>query len=92
MSRGPGRWQRAILNVIEDGSPCYVTTPFLTTAEQVAARRAAYTLEAAGKIKLTSQRSEVDGTKRLVAYAPDWPMPEPRIVTGLDGKEYRQPS
>lgn len=89
MSRGPGRMQRAILDELVEHEALVVTHPEQTTAEQVALRRAAYTLEKAGKVKLTSVR--VAGRPRLVACRPDANFRPPLIVTGLDGKEYRQP-
>lgn len=90
MSRGPGRWQRAILDALAERDAVGITHPDMTHAEQNAVRRAARTLEAAGKLALTSQR--VDGIARLVAYRPDADAPEHRTVTGLDGKTYRLPA
>ncbi|GGA59354.1 hypothetical protein GCM10011490_06690 [Pseudoclavibacter endophyticus] len=89
MSRGPGRWQRAILDTLAEHEAVAVTHPSHTHAEQNAIRRAAYKLEAAGKINLVAQR--VDGRPRLVAYRPDSDVPDMREVTGLDGKTYRMP-
>ncbi len=91
MSRGPGRWQRAILGTLDANAndAVAITHPDFTHAEQNALRRAAYKLEEAGKIKLVSE--VVAGRPRLVAYGPDDIAPRTRIVTGLDGKSYRMP-
>ena len=89
MSRGPGRWQRLILDSLETGAPVAITHPDFSTSEQVAIRRAAYRLEEEGCIRLTSER--VAGRPRLVAYPLEGEMPEPLNVTGMDGKVYRMP-
>ena len=89
MSRGPGRWQRAILQILAAGSPVAITHADFTHAEQNALRRAANRLEAHGKLKLTSQ--SLDGHPRLVAYPLDADAPAVRVVMGLDGKSYRLP-
>lgn len=69
MSRGPGRWQAAILHAVS----CYPTGVVLTAstdtpAEQAAIRRAARTLAAAGRVLLTLDDTE-DG-RRLIACRP----------------------
>lgn len=87
MSRGPGRWQAAILDTLDRRPAVVLTHPSHTTAEQVALRRAAYTLERAGRITLAV--ADVAGRPRLVAYRPGAPTPTNRAVTGLDGKRYR---
>lgn len=89
MSRGPGRWQRAILDAVESG-PVVLTHPDHTPAEQSAIRRAANILAAAGRIKLTAERV-AGGASRLVAYPPDAAV-RVAVVTGLDGKGYRRPA
>lgn len=89
MSRGPGRWQRAILDAVERG-PVALTRPDLTPAEQSAIRRAANVLESAGRIKLTAERV-AGGPARLVAYPPDADV-RVETVHGLDGKHYRRPA
>lgn len=89
MSRGPGRWQRLIIDSLESGAPVVITHPDFSTSEQVAIRRAAYRLEEEGRIRLTSER--VAGRPRLVAYPLEGEMPEPLNVTGMDGKVYRMP-
>lgn len=89
MSRGPGIWQRQILEPIEAGKVVILTSSDHTQAEQNAIRRAAYTLERAGRVQLISHR--IDGRARLVACPLDMPVPEGRTVVGLDGKTYRQP-
>jgi hypothetical protein len=89
MSRGPGIWQRAILDRVNAGKVVILTGPEQTHAEQNAIRRAAYTLERRGLVKITSWN--VDGRPRLVANPPGMKAPEPRIVTGVDGKRYRMP-
>lgn len=89
MSRGPGRWQRAILDAVERG-PVALTHPDQTPAEQGAIRRAANVLEATGRIKLTAERVE-GGPSRLVAY-PAASGVRVNVVTGLDGKHYRRPA
>ncbi len=89
MSRGPGRWQRAILTAVADG-PVALTHPDYTPAEQNAIRRAAYVLEKAGRIQLSSER--VDGTApRLVARAAGSAAVPGHVTIGLDGKKYRRP-
>lgn len=91
MSRGPGRRQRALLDALErpgvDG--VVVTEADETHAEQVANRRAAYTLEKAGRIQLVVQR--FDDGNRLVAYRSDFELPETGFSHGIDGKLYRRP-
>lgn len=90
MSRGPGSRQQAILAAVAEYGAVGVTHPDDSESEKVASRRAAYALETAGKIALTSVR--VDGRPRLVAYpigSADFSGAS--IVIGLDGKRYRQP-
>ena len=89
MSRGPGRWQRLILDSLESGASVVITHPDFSTSEQVAIRRAAYRLEEEGRIRLTSER--VAGRPRLVAYPLEGEMTAPRHVIGMDGKQYRMP-
>lgn len=90
MSRGPGIWQRQILDRIESGRVVILTSPEHSHAEQNAIRRAARALESRGLLKITSYA--VDGRARLVACPVEMKVPEPRKVTGLDGKTYLQPS
>lgn len=87
MSRGPGIWQRQILERVAEGQVVILTAPEHTHAEQNAIRRAARTLEAQGKLKVVSHR--IDGVPRLAACPVDMPTPEQRHVTGLDGKRYQ---
>lgn len=91
MSRGPGKWQRAILDALDnsDGG-VVITRPDNTPAVKSAVRRAASKLEDAGKLVLVPVRF---GTvNRLVAYKPDdAPTITHRTVTGMDGKTYRVP-
>ncbi len=91
MSRGPGRWQRAILDAVADhpDQPVQLTFPEMSYSTQVAILRAARTLEAAGKVQTASVR--VDSVNRLVVLAPDVEAPPTRKVTGLDGKVYKLP-
>ena len=89
MSRGPGIWQRMILDRIVEGKVVILTGSNDSHAEQNAIRRAAYKLEAAGTIKITSSR--IDGRPRLIACPVGMKAPAPRVVTGLDGKNYRLP-
>ena len=91
MSRGPGRWQRMILDAVE-ANP--VGGVVLTRADdphsvQNAVRRAANQLEKAGRITLTAVR--IDGTNRLMAFPADVEPPPHQVVTGLDRKAYRRP-
>lgn len=91
MSRGPGRRQRSLLDTLArpgvDG--VIVTDPEESHSEQVAMRRAAYTLERAGRVKLVVQNVG-PGRSRLVAYLPDSERaPALRVVRGIDGKVYR---
>lgn len=88
MSRGPGRWQRAILDAVERG-PVVLTHPDQTPAERSAIRRAANILDTAGRIKLTSERVE-GGPARLVAHPPHADV-RANTVVGLDQKTYRRP-
>ena len=90
MSRGPGIWQRAILDNLKKNDAVVITHPDFSHAEQNALRRAAYKLEATGKINLTSQR--VAGRPRLVAYRAGMNVQPPHLCTGMDGKMYRQPA
>lgn len=68
MSRGPGRWQRVILDAVarhNDG--VFLTAPTDTRAEAVAIRRAARTLAAADRVRVRLE--PVEGARpRLVAY------------------------
>jgi len=88
MSRGPGRHQRALLDLLAHHDAVMVTNPDASKSEQVAQRRAAYTLERAGRLTLVSQR--VGGHPRLVAYRPGTTAATRRVVGG-DGKTYRVP-
>lgn len=90
MSRGPGLWQRKLIEHIATGHPVVLTNPDHTTAQQNAIRRAANTLEARGELKIISVR--IDGRPRLVAYPRDVEVPAIRLLTGLDGKTYRMPA
>ena len=97
MSRGPGRWQRAILELLEAEGPFVLTHPDHTTAEQSAIRRAAAQLEKSGRIKLVSEyvpgpgsRPGGRGAGRLTVHPVD-SAAQSRVVDGLDGKTYRQP-
>jgi hypothetical protein len=102
MSRGPGKWQRAILDALEtaDGGPVILTKPDDSHSTQNAIRRAATSLERDDKIAVRSLR--IDSTPRLAAYSLDKAPPtEPasgtsevptsQTITGLDGKTYRRP-
>lgn len=89
MSRGPGIWQRQILDRIGEGKVVVLTGPEHTHAEQNAIRRAARTLESAGRLQIVPYR--IDGRPRLVACPVDMQVPQGRRVTGVDGKVYRQP-
>ncbi len=87
MSRGPGLWQRKLIEHIASGQPVVLTHPAHTPAEKNAIRRAANVLEARGELKIVAER--IGGRPRLVAYPPDVEAPTTRLVTGLDGKTYR---
>lgn len=87
MSRGPGRRQRALLEAVNEHGAVGVTHPDDTASEQVAYRRAAYILEAAGKIELRS--AKVEGIPRLVAYPAGTAVSTARYIRGNDGKRYR---
>lgn len=86
MSRGPGKHQRAILELIAEHDHVWVTTPGSTNAHNTAARRAAYGLEKAGKIDLTVENW--NGVRRLAAHKPGMGGPV-RMIEGSDGKTYR---
>ena len=87
MSRGPGIHQRNILALVEEYGHVNVTDPEGTNAWNTAARRAAYSLEKAGKVSLTVEKKA--GVRRLVAHHPDSPHRKVRRVQGSDGKMYR---
>ena len=87
MSRGPGVWQRALLKRIDEGKVVILTSPEHSHAEQNAIRRAARTLEAAGRLQVVPYL--VDGRSRLVACPVEMDVPLGRTVTGIDGKDYR---
>ena len=87
MSRGPGKHQRAILEQVGEHDHLFVTAPGKSNAYNTAARRAAYSLEKAGKIELTVEYW--DGVRRLVAHRPGTDHVEVRWVQGSDGKLYR---
>lgn len=71
MSRGFGRWQRAILAQLADGETALILThPGDSEARQVAVRRAARSLEDAGLVVLVRERA--GRRKRLVAYPPQY--------------------
>lgn len=89
MSRGPGIWQRQILERIEAGQVVILTAPEHTHAEQNAIRRAANTLARAGRVQVVSH--VIEGRARLVVCPPDMPVPAQQLITGLDGKTYRRP-
>lgn len=100
MSRGPGKWQRTILEAIEaaEGGPVVLTKPEDSHSTQNAIRRAATTLEAADKIAIRSLR--IDDIPRLVVYDVDKApnvdgLPsettEAADIMGMDGKTYRRP-
>jgi antitoxin (DNA-binding transcriptional repressor) of toxin-antitoxin stability system len=87
MSRGPGRWQRQLLERVSIGEAVVLTHKDHTAAEQNAIRRAANALESRGSLKIAAMR--ISGRTRLVAFPPDVESPVTRLVTGLDGKTYR---
>ncbi|WP_223626729.1 hypothetical protein [Microbacterium sp. EST19A] len=89
MSRGPGVWQRAILDRIGEGKVVILTGVEHTHAEQNAIRRAARKLADAGKLQITSWK--VRGANRLVAVPMGMKIPAPQKVVGLDGKTYLVP-
>lgn len=68
MSRGPGRWQRVILDAVARHSDgVFLTAPSDTRAEAVAIRRAARTLAAADRVRVRMEPVS-GGRPRLVAY------------------------
>jgi hypothetical protein len=90
VSRGPGRWQRAILEALEadPSANIVLTRTDDPRAVQSAVRRAAAQLEAAGKIRVVVM--QVEGYQRLVAVAAGSAAPPPFVVTGLDRKKYKR--
>lgn len=88
MSRGPGRWQRAILEALEANPTSGVVVTDGSASEQAARRSAANRLERRGLVVVASVK--VDGRPRLVAYLPGR-APAFRHVVGLDGRTYRLP-
>ena len=86
MSRGPGFWQRLILERIAEGKVVVLTSPEHTHAEQNAIRRAARTLERAGKVQVIPYR--IDGRSRLIACPVEMQVPQGRRIVGIDGKVY----
>lgn len=89
MSRGPGVWQRAILDRIQTTGAVILTSPDQSHSDQNSIRRAAKKLEEAGLVQIAVSR--VEGRARLVAVRPGISIPSSREVTGLDGKTYRYP-
>ena len=90
VSRGPGRWQRAILEALEADPSANVvlTRPDDPRSVQNAVRRAAAQLEAAGRIRVVAMK--VEGNTRLVAVAPGSSVPPSVATTGLDRKTYKR--
>lgn len=88
MSRGPGKWQRAILDALSEEGTGYVqlTHPGMRESDSTAILRAARTLAAKNEIHVSAQI--VDGVQRLVASSIDGPAPHVHRVVGLDGKRY----
>lgn len=87
MSRGPGIWQRQLLDRMAEGATVILTRTDQSHAEKNAIRRAANTLEAQGKLKIIAYK--IDGLNRLAACPVGTEAPNQRAVTGLDGKVYR---
>jgi hypothetical protein len=86
----PGIWQRQILEQVDAGKIVILTSPDQSAAKQNAIRRAANRLQEQGKIQISA--FNVDGRPRLAAAPLAMKLPEPHIITGLDGKAYRQPA
>lgn len=89
MSRGPGRWQRAILNNLAGADSLVLVHRARSHSERVAILRAAHTLEQRGMIQLASE--VVWGRPHLVAWAVGATPPASVTITGRDGKTYRRP-
>ena len=89
MSRGPGKWQRRLLDAVEAAGDRGVLAVSIdgTASQKVAQRRAARELAKAGRIKLGAY-SGIDGHHRMVAYPPDVEVCTVEIM-GVDGKTYR---
>ncbi|MFK0647627.1 hypothetical protein [Dermacoccus sp. BD5] len=90
MSRGPGRWQRAILDNLAGADSLVLVHRARSHSERVAILRAAHALEQRGMIQLASE--VVWGRPHLVAWAVGATPPESVLVVGRDGKTYRRPS
>lgn len=73
-------------SAIAEGKVIVLTGPEHTHAEQNAIRRAARTLERAGRLQVVPYR--VDGRSRLVACPVEMKVPQGRRIDGIDGKVY----
>lgn len=100
MSRGPGRWQRVVLDAIKDTD--YEVFPILaiaythlgraaTRSEAVAARRAVKTLALAGKVRAIYSSSQLCVTRPDSTIASRYPrIDAPGWVVWVDGKTARE--
>lgn len=89
MSKGPGKWQRAILTAVEESGSkgVQLTHSGMSPSDSTAILRAARALEHSGKIHLARRR--VEDISRMLAFPASCPQLDVRLVTGLDGKTYR---
>lgn len=90
MSRGPGRWQRAILDNLAASESLVLVHRGRTHSERVAILRAAHTLEERGMVQLASE--VVWGRPHVVAWAVGTTPPESLLFVGRDGRTYRRPA
>lgn len=90
MSRGPGRWQKLILDAITESDEWMILVAAgLSPSDASAIRRAGRILADKGLVRLGS--STVDGHARLMVRRPIEGDREPVLVTGMNGKMYRTP-
>jgi hypothetical protein len=90
MSRGPGKWQRAILAAIDaepGGVLVWTIAGIPDRSKQEAARRAATTLEKQGKAKTCTVWTDTEiGTRHMLSVmAPEANLPPFRSKTGMRG-------
>lgn len=90
MSRGPGRWQKLILDAVAESDEWMVLLAGgMSPSDASAVRRAGRILADKGLVRLGS--SNVDGHARLMVRRPIEGDPEPVLTTGVNGKRYRTP-
>ena len=88
MSRGPGKWERAILRALEHTAAFYLTDllpTHHTRAQLVALNRAARNLADKGRIATCAWKCRAaTGLGFKTIYRPGYPQPERRHITRLN--------